>query len=57
MFDKVVVNNEEDAFRVIKQAAEKLMNEGYKEIDIITGGRDEDGNFTVTVTPREEEKK
>ncbi len=56
MLDKVVVNNEEDAFRVIKQAAEKLMNEGYKEIDIITG-RDEDGNFTVTVTPREEEKK
>jgi hypothetical protein len=52
LVDEVHVSDTEQGFMEIKRSVERLMEQGYKDIDVRTG-RDAEGNLTVSVTPRE----
>jgi hypothetical protein len=49
--DEVIVKNEEQAFKAIRDAIEKLYEEGYRKVDVRTS-QDENGNMVVYITPR-----
>jgi hypothetical protein len=51
---KITAKDEEEGMRIIKEATEKYLNQGYKGVDIKTSQDKEDGSFVVDIIPLDE---